>query len=923
MATRRKRPGTEPLTSKPTKKAHSWPPALSFIVFENNKFVVHPTAVEFLESLGTLPLAPIALAGPYRTGKSFLLNRILLQYPPGEGFSVGETINACTKGLHLSTHVVAGSNSSDGEYGILIIDTEGLGATTATDTHDCRIFSLALLLSSMFLYNSKGTIDQPAINNLSLVANISEHLRASSSGGGAGGDISAFFPTFLWVVRDFSLELVDADGHPIKQDDYLEQALMPVEGVALDRNKVRTSIRNYFKHRSCRTLCRPCDNESDLKSINTLPDTALKAEFLDQAAALREKILLQARPKQACGTHLTGALLARLAITYCEAINTGRVPAIQDAWSMISADECQKAVQQAQAVFLQFLADQHMDGSAVDKQGHRQPLPTGALEQAFTHGFEAASQKYKSVAIGDRADEFREQLRDALRKHCERLRADNMGIITQHADSLCTVLNDTFMQCEGFEQVRQQFVKLETQFYKQVGTDVLCRAAWTDQVAKRVWDWATRFHVTEHDQLVTLRGRVELLTHQHAQWDKEVEQWRAQLTAVETREQTALQARHDLQEHYDDSLQQIKLLKAELGHHMEELDHGDQRHQTQLAQLQSELESRLAASLQWQTEGETLRNQAFVLTAQLTTAQTELQNAQTDLAALRVRQQACLALTQQVEELEEANSLQDRHIADLTQQLNRSAEAQRQEIGKLHAASKETIAQLQTAKDTSLARQREATQAAQDLKQEVQHLTHQHHETVVRLQASESKLTAEVEQLRAQLTKERSDAKTELADLRAEASKNVKNFQRQLEENAAHEREEARKRAVKTREEQEKLFQEKVTALTRAQHAEARVTQYEEVIKDLRITLARERDVVREANYPAKLNDLEGKLATATTRHELMHTSLGEKADLVADQQAQITDLQAQLRQIQQQHDAEKMQIELRHARQMGAVTNG
>ena len=41
----------------------------------------------------------IAVAGKYRTGKSFLLNRILLQQEKEFGFGVGPTINPCTKGL--------------------------------------------------------------------------------------------------------------------------------------------------------------------------------------------------------------------------------------------------------------------------------------------------------------------------------------------------------------------------------------------------------------------------------------------------------------------------------------------------------------------------------------------------------------------------------------------------------------------------------------------------------------------------------------------------------------------------------------------------------------------------------------------------------------------------------------------------------
>lgn len=37
---------------------------------------------------------------------------------------------------------------------VLVLDTEGLGATDEEQNHDVRIFSLAILLASYFIYNS-------------------------------------------------------------------------------------------------------------------------------------------------------------------------------------------------------------------------------------------------------------------------------------------------------------------------------------------------------------------------------------------------------------------------------------------------------------------------------------------------------------------------------------------------------------------------------------------------------------------------------------------------------------------------------------------------------------------------------------------------------------------------------------------------
>ena len=51
---------------------------------------------------------------------------------------------------------------------ILVSDTEGLASTTADQNHDVKIFSMAILLCTHFIYNSSGTIDKDAIDKLSM-----------------------------------------------------------------------------------------------------------------------------------------------------------------------------------------------------------------------------------------------------------------------------------------------------------------------------------------------------------------------------------------------------------------------------------------------------------------------------------------------------------------------------------------------------------------------------------------------------------------------------------------------------------------------------------------------------------------------------------------------------------------------------------
>ena len=72
--------------------------ALPFLTtLDDGSYHVHEEAVELLSSLEG-PIATVAVAGLWRTGKSYLLNQLTGNSGPGaHGFVVGATVNACTK----------------------------------------------------------------------------------------------------------------------------------------------------------------------------------------------------------------------------------------------------------------------------------------------------------------------------------------------------------------------------------------------------------------------------------------------------------------------------------------------------------------------------------------------------------------------------------------------------------------------------------------------------------------------------------------------------------------------------------------------------------------------------------------------------------------------------------------------------------
>lgn len=73
-------------------------------------------------------------------------------------------------------------------------------------------------------------------------------------------DLFETFPSFLWILRDFTLRLEDEFGNKITPKDYLENALKPLKGFSEtieNKNKIRRHITQFFQERDCMTLVRP------------------------------------------------------------------------------------------------------------------------------------------------------------------------------------------------------------------------------------------------------------------------------------------------------------------------------------------------------------------------------------------------------------------------------------------------------------------------------------------------------------------------------------------------------------------------------------------------------------------------------------------------------------------------------------------
>ncbi|XP_054448073.1 guanylate-binding protein 7-like [Pteronotus mesoamericanus] len=325
---------------------------------QKNQLRVNPKALEILDKISQ-PVVVVAIAGPYRTGKSYLMNRLAGQ---NHGFPLGFMMHSETKGIWMWCM----PHPSKPNHTLVLLDTEGLGdAEKGNQKNDSWIFALAVLLSSMFVYNSMGTINNQALEQLHYVTELTQLIRTKSSPSSGEEDDSAefmsFFPDLIWAVRDFMLQL-EMDGLPITEDEYLQNALklIPGEDPQIQKaNLPRGFIRKFFPRRNCFVLDRPTNDKKLLQHMEDMPENQLDLNFQEQSKNFCQYIFTHAKTKTIRQEIIvTGNGLGTLAKAYVDTINSGVVPCLENAVAALAQLENSAALQKAADHYSQQMAQQ-------------------------------------------------------------------------------------------------------------------------------------------------------------------------------------------------------------------------------------------------------------------------------------------------------------------------------------------------------------------------------------------------------------------------------------------------------------------------------------------------------------------------------------------------------------------------------------
>ncbi|XP_052035078.1 guanylate-binding protein 5-like isoform X8 [Apodemus sylvaticus] len=549
--------------------------------------VTNQEALRILSAI-TQPVVVVAIVGLYRTGKSYLMNKLAGKE---RGFSIGSTVQSHTKGIWM--WCVPHPQKPD--HTLVLLDTEGLGDVEKVDEeNDTQIFALAILLSSTFVYNTMNKIDQEAIDLLHNVTELTHLLLTRNSPDSNQSEETAdasFFPDLVWTLRDFFLGL-KVNGQAITSDEYLENSLKLKEGTderTQTFNLPRLCIQKFFPVKKCFVFDSPARG-SKLSQLQTLSDDELNPDFVQDLSEFCSHIFTHSKTKTLPGgIQVNGPRLESLVLTYVDAINSGALPSMENTVVTLVRRENSAAVQKAIVHYDQLMSQ-------------RVQLPTETLQELLDLHRTCEQEAlgiFRKHSFKDDDQCFQKELESLLSAKQDELCKKN---VDASADLCSTLLQSIFKPLEqevaqgvyakpgGHSLFLQRMEQLKAEYHQRPG-----KGTQAEEVLQKYLNAKEPVSNTilQTDHALTAKER-----------QRKEEQARAEAALAETRRLEALhiqeeQRRAEQQRRHQEQLRQIEAERAKLQKEQRRIQ--EQKAQEEAARIKAEQEAQLRA-LQQQME---------------------------------------------------------------------------------------------------------------------------------------------------------------------------------------------------------------------------------------------------------------------------------------------------------------------------------
>ena len=229
------------------------------------------------------------------------------------------------------------------DFTTVLLDTEGIDAVGASETMAMSLLTLTTLFSSFLIYNSKKVPQKVDLDKMRCFSQLSVSLLAQCGETMSNETKKAFFPNFLWLLRDVHLKMTDRGGKELGPTEFLHTRVLASEsGELTDLGK---SLVSLFPSLECATLPIPSTKRDIICGIVEQQDK-LKPAFNAAIDALIQQIFQKVSPKKGVDGTATvnGKALAALAGGYVEAVNRpGALPDLNQGWQAVVRLELKEA----------------------------------------------------------------------------------------------------------------------------------------------------------------------------------------------------------------------------------------------------------------------------------------------------------------------------------------------------------------------------------------------------------------------------------------------------------------------------------------------------------------------------------------------------------------------------------------------------
>ena len=327
-------------TKLPSPPKNIEPAALNLIELRRDKLILNEEALQVLKDIEE-DLIIVFIFGKGGSGKSFLMNLLInsndqkkkfitnsiVSTKNLKGFKVNSYFNSLKgnkKGIYFWSSPIEKENSKEK---ILFFDSEGVNSENVDQqTLESKLLALMIIISSLFIYNTKGDINSYSLNDLQLIVQLTDSINIE---GKIDKDemISELCPKFIWTLRDFNLEKYKQIKK--RSDVYLEECLNDdrFKGKNKDEiNMISESLVRYFKKRECVIMPCPTNEEKEVVMLKRMELNELSENFQNEFEVLKKKIYESSKAKSINGKKINGPILVSLLKSFIREINKEKIP---------------------------------------------------------------------------------------------------------------------------------------------------------------------------------------------------------------------------------------------------------------------------------------------------------------------------------------------------------------------------------------------------------------------------------------------------------------------------------------------------------------------------------------------------------------------------------------------------------------------